>query len=56
MEDRNETQADQDVFVLDFFRDDLSAALDAERGDVPDWDSLEAARPQPVARYTRRSL
>ncbi|MFA5260621.1 MAG: hypothetical protein WC450_05270 [Candidatus Omnitrophota bacterium] len=45
-----------DVCLLDNFRDDLGFVLAAERGDVPDHDSLEAYQVQPVARYTRRSL
>ena len=56
MKNENEAQAGQDVFVLDFFRDDLSAALDAERGDVPDHDPLESYIIQPVAQYRRRAI
>ena len=45
-----------DVCLLDDFREDFTAALDAERGDVPDHDSLEAYITQPVRQYARRTL
>lgn len=50
-------QADDliDVCTLDNYRDDFTAALDAERGDVPDHDQMEVYRVQPVRQYARRA-
>ena len=42
--------------ALDNFRDDLVFSLGAERGDVPDHDSLEAYITQPVRQYVRRAI
>ena len=42
--------------TLDDFREDFTAALDAERGDVPDHDQMEIYRVQPIRQYARRSL
>lgn len=51
-------QADDlvDVCTLDNYREDFTAALDVERGDVPDHDQMEVCRLQPVRQYARRSL
>ena len=58
MEKENEAQATDLIedCALDNFRDYLVFSLGAERGDVPDHDSLEAYITQPVARYSRRAL
>jgi hypothetical protein len=51
-------QADDlvDVCTLDNYREDFTAALDVERGDVPDHDQMEVYRVQPVRQYARRAL